>query len=53
MERHIMLATIRPATCLTCHESFASQCVACHTPAEVRPWEELAAREMFDWGGAQ
>jgi hypothetical protein len=49
MERHIMLATIRPATCLICHESFVSQCVTCHTPAEVKPWEEQAHREMSDW----
>lgn len=45
LERHIMLATINPASCLTCHKSFVVQCVGCHTPAEVKPWEEQARRE--------
>lgn len=45
MERHILLATIRPATCLACHESFVHACVGCHTAAEVSPWEQQARRE--------
>lgn len=49
MERHIMLASIRPTSCLTCHQPFVSECVGCHTPAEVMPWEERARREMSDW----
>jgi len=53
MERHIMLATIRPATCLTCHESFLTQCVDCHTPAELRPWEEQGRKEAGEWRAAR
>jgi hypothetical protein len=45
MERHIMLATINPSSCLTCHKSFVVQCTGCHTPAEVKPWEEWARRK--------
>lgn len=46
MERHIMLATINPASCLTCHKSFAIECVSCHTAAEVMPWENQARKKM-------
>jgi hypothetical protein len=53
MERHILLATIRPATCLTCHASFITRCVGCHTPAEVKPWEELGRKGVIDWGMAR
>ncbi len=49
MERHIMLATINPSGCLTCHESFVAQCVSCHTPAEVKPWEEQARENLIEW----
>lgn len=48
MERHILLATIRPATCLTCHASFVTDCVVCHTAAELRPWQEQANKEAAE-----
>jgi len=47
MERHIMLASINPASCLTCHKSFAVECVNCHTPAEVKPWEQQARKKVI------
>lgn len=53
MERHILLGSVRPATCLTCHEPFTRQCVGCHTPAEVQPWQERAQREAGDRGWSQ
>ncbi len=40
LERHIMLASINPSSCLTCHKSFVVECVECHTAAEVKPWQE-------------
>ncbi|MCW8918805.1 MAG: hypothetical protein OQL08_08335 [Gammaproteobacteria bacterium] len=46
MERHILLATVRPASCLACHAPFASACTGCHTAAEVRPWEERAQQAL-------
>jgi hypothetical protein len=53
MERHILLAAIRPATCLTCHESFITACVGCHTRAEVQPWETQARRQLPAVGAAR
>ncbi len=49
MERHILLATIRPATCLTCHDAFVTQCASCHTAAELRPWEQQARQQGMNW----
>ncbi|MCW9047979.1 MAG: hypothetical protein OQK46_07860 [Gammaproteobacteria bacterium] len=42
LERHIMLASINPSSCLTCHKSFVVACVECHTASEVKPWQEAA-----------
>jgi len=49
MKRHIILATINPSSCLTCHKSFVSQCTNCHTVAEVKPWEEQGIKKLIKW----
>ncbi len=53
MERHILLATIRPATCLACHASFAADCVDCHTASELQPWQVRAQREAAERMGSR
>ncbi len=49
MERHIMLAKLGISSCLTCHNSFINDCTSCHTPSEVKPWEEKGKASLIKW----
>lgn len=52
MERHIMLASINPSSCLTCHKSFLVECVECHTAEEVKPWQRDAQQMLHQEKGS-
>ncbi len=47
--RHVMLARLRPSSCLVCHESFVSTCGQCHAPGEVQDWQKRAVAGLKHW----
>ena len=49
LERHIMLAKMGISSCLTCHQNFLKDCTPCHTPSEVKPWEEEGKKSLMKW----
>jgi hypothetical protein len=49
MEEHIMLARLRPSSCLVCHDSFVSDCTNCHTQEEAEKWQNTGDDVLLKW----
>ena len=47
--RHILLARLRPSSCLVCHGNFVSTCGQCHAPGEVHDWQQQGMTTLKHW----
>lgn len=47
--RHILLARLRPSSCLVCHGNFVSTCGECHAPGEIHDWQRKGRDDLGDW----
>jgi hypothetical protein len=47
--RHVLLARLRPSSCLVCHGNFVSTCGECHAPGEVHDWQQQGFDDLGEW----
>lgn len=48
-ERHALLGSVRPSSCMACHQEVAADCTGCHVLGEVDEWRERGAPELERW----
>ncbi len=48
-QKHSVLGRLRPSSCLLCHRNFFSDCVGCHSPAEISALEKKGRKHLEEW----